>query len=71
MFLINNTKLIGETIAKGICDYYGVSTEDSSKTKEKTLYTVQVGAFSNKSNAIKYADKLKQSGISAIVIAKD
>ena len=72
-FIIKNTKLIGETIAKGICDYYGVNTveEKLSAENKKTLYTVQVGAFSNKANAIKYADKLKQSGFDAIVVIKD
>ena len=72
-FIIKNTKIIGETIAKGICDYYGVNTVEEKTTSEnkKTLYTVQVGAFSNKANAIKYADKLKQSGFDAIVVIKD
>ena len=72
-FIIKNTKLIGETIAKGICDYYGVNTveEKLSTENKKTLYTVQVGAFSNKANAIKYADKLKQSGFDAIVVIKN
>ena len=72
-FIINNTKLIGETIAKGICDYYGVNTveEKLSAENKKTLSTVQVGAFSNKANAIKYADKLKQSGFDAIVVIKN
>ena len=72
-FIIKNTKLIGETIAKGICDYYGVNTveEKLSAENKKTLYTVQVGAFSNKANAIKYADKLKQSGFDAIVVIKN
>jgi N-acetylmuramoyl-L-alanine amidase len=72
-FIIKNTKIIGETIAKGICDYYGVNTVEEKTTSEnkKTLYTVQVGAFSNKANAIKYADKLKQSGFDAIVVIKN
>ena len=72
-FIINNTKLIGETIAKGICDYYGVNTEDDKEAekKEKTLYTVQVGAFTNKNNAIKYSEKLKNAGFDAIVVVKE
>ena len=38
-----------------MCDYYGVNTVEEKTTSEnkKTLYTVQVGAFSNKANAIK------------------
>jgi N-acetylmuramoyl-L-alanine amidase len=71
-FIIKNTKLIGEAIAKGICDYYGISVLDEEKTEEKkkTLYTVQVGAFSSKNNAIKYAEKIKKAGFDAIVVSK-
>lgn len=72
-FIINNTKLIGETIAKGICDYYGVSTEDDKKNeeKEKTLYTVQVGAFENRKNAENYLKKIKAAGFDAIIVVRD
>ncbi len=28
-FIVNNTTLIGETIAKGICEYFGISFDDS------------------------------------------
>jgi N-acetylmuramoyl-L-alanine amidase len=71
-FIIKNTKIIGETIAKGICDYYGVNTVEEKTTSEnkKTLYTVQVGAFSSKNNAIKYAEKIKKAGFDAIVVSK-
>ena len=71
-FIINNTRLIGETIAKGICDYFGVSIVEDKNVKEniKTLYTVQVGAFSVKDNAIKYSEKLKSAGFDAIIIEK-
>lgn len=71
-FIIKNTKLIGEAIAKGICDYYGISVEDNTKTNEnkKTLYTVQVGAFSNKNNAEKYVEQLKKAGFDAIIVEK-
>ena len=71
-FIIKNTKLIGETIAKGICDYYGISVADNTKTDEnkKTLYTVQVGAFSNKNNAEKYVEQLKKAGFDAIIVSK-
>ena len=71
-FIINNTRLIGETIAKGICDYFGVSIveDDNVEDNKKTLYTVQVGAFSVKDNAIKYSEKLKSAGFDAIIIEK-
>ena len=71
-FIIKNTKIIGEAIAKGICDYYVISVEDNTKTDEnkKTLYTVQVGAFSNKNNAEKYVEQLKKAGFDAIIVSK-
>lgn len=72
-FIIKNTKIIGEAIAKGICDYYGISVEDNTKTDEnkKTLYTVQVGAFSNKNNAEKFLKKIKAAGFDAIIVVRD
>lgn len=71
-FIINNTRLIGETIAKGICDYFGVSIveDDNVEDNKKTLYTVQVGAFSVKNNAVKYLEELKSAGFDAIIIEK-
>ncbi len=71
-FIINNTRLIGETIAKGICDYFGVSIVegDNVEDNKKTLYTVQVGAFSVKNNAVKYLEELKSAGFDAIIIEK-
>ena len=70
-FIINNTKLIGEAIAKGICEYYGINIEEKTiEENKKTLYTVQVGAFSVKDNAIKYSEKLKNAGFDAIVVTK-
>ena len=60
-FIRNNTKAIGEAIAKGICDYYGVNVAETTETKKEnnasskneTLYSVQVGAFRLKKNAEK------------------
>ena len=78
-FIRKNTKEIGEAIAKGICDYYGVSTEEkktetkkenNASSKDETLYTVQVGAFSNKKNAESYIKKLKKAGFDGIVIIR-
>lgn len=78
-FIRKNTKEIGEAIAKGICDYYGVSTEEkktetqkenNASSKDETLYTVQVGAFSNKKNAESYIKKLKKAGFDGIIIIR-
>ncbi|MEE1503136.1 MAG: SPOR domain-containing protein, partial [Acutalibacteraceae bacterium] len=78
-FIRKNTKEIGEAIAKGICDYYGVSTEEkktetkkenNASSKDETLYTVQVGAFSNKKNAESYIKELKKAGFDGIIIIR-
>ncbi len=79
-FIIKNTTAIGEAIAKGICDYYGVKTDkttakktdDATKTDSKndSLYTVQVGAFAEKKYAEDYVEKLKKAGFDAFIIKK-
>ena len=65
-FIIKNTTAIGEAIAKGICDYYGVKvTETPEKEETKadgTLYCVQVGAFSKYENANKMLEQVKAKG---------
>lgn len=80
-FIRKNTKKIGESIAKGICDYYGVDAEDgidgyaekenNASSKDETLYSVQVGAFKNKKNAQSYIEKLKKSGFNGIIVKKN
>jgi N-acetylmuramoyl-L-alanine amidase len=57
-WLINNTKIIGETIAKGICNYYGVKFVEEPKPAE-VIYRVQIGAYKNKAEADALAAALK------------
>lgn len=66
-FIINNTKKIGEAIAKGVCDYYGVIVPEDKNTPN-TIYRVQVGAFSIKENAETMLSKLKKAGFEGIVV---
>ena len=70
-FIINNTKAIGEAIAKGICDYYGVKIKVETPKKEETkaniIYRVQVGAYSKKENAEAMVKKLKAAGFDAFI----
>lgn len=69
-WIIENTMTIGEAIAKGICNYYGVAYIEEKKAEETstaTLYLVQAGAFSNKKNAEALVSKLKAAGFSAII----
>lgn len=57
-WLINNAKAIGETIAKGICNYYGVKFVEEPKPVE-VIYRVQIGAYKNKAEADALAAALK------------
>ena len=65
-FIIKNTKQIGEAIAKGICDYYGVKVTEAPEKEEPkadgSLYCVQVGAFSKYENANKMLEQVKAKG---------
>lgn len=72
-FIIKNTKQIGEAIAKGLCDYYGVEIKETEKEENKEtskdkLYRVQVGAYSKKENALAMQKKLKKLGIESIIV---
>lgn len=74
-FIIKNTTQIGEAIAKGICDYYGVKLPVSDEktnvpAEAKTFYTVQTGAFSSKKNAQSHLDKLKKAGFTGLIVKK-
>ena len=80
-FIRKNTKKIGEAIAEGICDYYGVNVgdgldrpaekENNAPSKDETLYSVQVGAFKSKKSAESYVEKLKKSGFKGIIVKKN
>ncbi len=85
-YIRKNTREIGEAIAKGICDYYGIpvggATDNSAKkendkkennasSKDETLYTVQVGSFRIKKNAEKYITQLKKAGFDGFVVKKN
>ena len=73
-FIIKNTTAIGEAIAKGICDYYGVALPEDKKTnasaEAKTLYTVQTGAFSSRKNAETHLAELKKAGFTGFITEK-
>lgn len=65
-WIINNVKAIGEAICKGVCEFYGVNyvSESNSDTTgpSQKLYRVQIGAFSQKSNAENCLQKAKNAG---------
>lgn len=65
-WIIEHTTEIGETICKGVCEYFGTPY----KAPSETLYKVQVGAFRNKDNAENLLKKLKSFGFSDAFIVK-
>ena len=71
-WIVEHTDDIGEAIAAGICDYFGMKYIAPSKPAEPvegdTLYRVQVGAFKVRENAERYRDKLREMGISAFIV---
>ena len=69
-WIVENTELIGETIARGICDYFGVAFKEPVKAETAAsdkLYRVQVGAFSKRENAEKLLAKLKAAGFEGFI----
>lgn len=72
-WIVNNTTLIGETIARGICDYFGVPFKEKEQPKPAetattdTLYRVQVGAFAVRENAEKMLARLKAAGFDGYI----
>lgn len=69
-WIVEHTKEIGDAIAKGICNFYGVAfvPETPPEAEEpKVLYRVQCGAFSKKENAEALVAKLKAAGFDAII----
>ena len=68
-FIVENTVLIGETIARGICDYFGVKFVEKPKPPAgATIYRVQVGAYTKKENAENMLSKLKKDGYSGFIV---
>lgn len=71
-WLVENTTAIGEAIAHGICDYFGVAYKAAEQPKpaETTpdkLYRVQVGAYANRANAEKMLAALKAAGFDGFI----
>ena len=72
-WIVENAELIGETIAHGICDYFGISFKEKEQPKPAepattdTLYRVQVGAFAVRENAEKMLARLKAAGFEGFI----
>lgn len=73
-WIVENTGLIGETIARGICDYFGVAFKEKEQPKPAQptgdkLYRVQVGAFAVRENAEKMLKRLTDAGFAGYIRA--
>ena len=74
-WIVENTGLIGEAIARGICDYFGVTFQEKEQPKpvepEKPatdkLYRVQVGAFAVRENAERMLRRLRDAGFEGFI----
>lgn len=67
-WIVEHVNLIGETIAQGICEYFGVDYNPPvPDSKEGVLYKVQVGAFAIRSNAEKMLTRLKAAGFDGYI----
>lgn len=74
-WIVEHTADIGEAIAQGICDYFGVTYKapeqpkpaQPAKAAEGKLYRVQVGAFAVRANAERMLAKLKTAGFDGFV----
>lgn len=70
-WIVENTTAIGEAIAHGICDYFGVTFKEPEQPKSPagaTIYRVQVGAYTKKENADNMLAKLKKDGYSGFIV---
>ena len=69
-WIVEHTVDIGEAIARGICDYFGVTFKEPEKPKPTTtnkLYRVQVGAFAVRANAERMLARLKAAGFEGYI----
>lgn len=62
-WIVNNAHAIGEMIAHGICNYFGIAYFE----EPTTLYKVQVGAYAFEVNAEKMLAKLKAAGFAGYI----
>lgn len=70
-WIIENVVLIGEAIAEGVCNYFGVkyvAPKVEPESTGDTLYRIQVGAFRVRENAEAQMAKLKADGYDAFIV---
>ena len=66
-WIVEHTKEIGEAIAKGICNYLGITFVNE---QSDVFYQVVTGSFKNKSNAEQRVKALKDKGFDSFIQIK-
>lgn len=69
-WLVENPNVVGEAIAKGVCQGYGVEYVAPAPVKNDVFYRVQVGAYNNKALAENLLDQLKKAGFEKAFIVE-
>lgn len=72
-WIIENINNIGEKIAEGVCNYFGVkyvTANITSQTTSSKMYQCVAGSFKNKENADKRIKELKNAGFDAFIQVK-
>ena len=67
-WIIDSTSKIAEAFCKGICEAFGIKYK--APVSAKTIYRIQVGAFSDKKNAENYLAKVKKAGFTDAFITE-
>lgn len=69
-WIINNIIQIGESLARGICNYYGVKYIASGTNLGSKMYRVVCGSFKDKKNAEARQKELKAKGFDSFIEIK-
>lgn len=70
-WIVKNKDAIAAAIVKAIVDTFSVEKKKADEPPSKTLYRVQTGAYSVKSNAVALAAKLKSAGFDTYIVQND
>ena len=75
-WIVEHTEQIGETIARGICRYFGIAyvppaQGGSAGGSSGVLYRVQVGAYAVRENAERMLRRLKAAGFDGFIAVSD
>lgn len=66
-WIVSHTTEIGEKIAEGLCEFFGVPYKKAEDDKD-VLYRIQVGAFRTREYAQRYLDSVKKHYPEAFIV---